>query len=55
MRGMLPYCLVRPFVFALDPETAHELAIAGMRTLGAVAPVGKPHSDTPVQVMGLSP
>jgi dihydroorotate dehydrogenase len=54
MSLMLPYCLIRPFVFALDPETAHELAIAGMRTLGAVAPVGKPHPDTPIEVMGLS-
>jgi len=51
---MLPYCLVKPFVFALDPETAHELSIAGLRALGAVAPLGKPFPATPVEVMGLS-
>ncbi len=51
---MLPYCLVKPFVLALDPETAHELSIAGLRALGAVAPVGRPLPDTPVTVMGLS-
>lgn len=51
---MLPYCLVKPFVLALDPETAHELSIAGMRALGAIAPVGRPLPDTPVTVMGLS-
>jgi dihydroorotate dehydrogenase len=50
---MLPYCLVKPFVLALDPETAHELSIAGLRALGAIAPVGRPLPDTPVTVMGL--
>jgi dihydroorotate dehydrogenase len=51
---MLPYCLVKPFVLALDPETAHEMSIAGLRTLGAVLPGGGPLPDTPVTVMGLS-
>ncbi len=50
---MLPYCLAKPFIFALDPETAHNLAIVGMRRLGAVAPVARPLPDTPVQVMGI--
>lgn len=50
---MLPYCLAKPFVFALDPETAHELAIAGMRTLGALLPGGGPLPDTPTRVMGI--
>lgn len=50
---MLPYCLVKPFVFALDPETAHEIAIAGMRVTGALTGPGKPLPDTPVTVMGL--
>jgi dihydroorotate dehydrogenase len=53
MSPMLPYCLVKPFVLALDPETAHELSIAGLRALGAIAPVGRPLPDTPVTVMGL--
>ena len=54
MPAMLPYCLVKPFVLALDPETAHELSIAGLRTLGAIAPGSRPYPDTPVTVMGLS-
>ena len=49
---MLPYCLIKPFVFALDPETAHELTIAGLRTLGKVAP-GTPPPGRKVTVMGL--
>lgn len=53
MPAMIPYCLVKPFVLALDPETAHELSIAGLRTLGAIAPPGRPLPDTPVTVMGL--
>jgi dihydroorotate dehydrogenase len=54
MPAMLPYCLVRPFVFALDPETAHETAIAGMRVTGALTGPGKPLPDTPTTVMGLA-
>lgn len=52
---MLPYCLVKPFIFAFDPETAHEMAIAGMRTLGraGLAPAYRPFPDTPVKVMGV--
>ncbi|MDK9725096.1 MAG: quinone-dependent dihydroorotate dehydrogenase [Sterolibacteriaceae bacterium MAG5] len=52
---MIPYCLLKPIVFALDPETAHETAIAGMRTLGraGLAPAYRPHADKPVTVMGL--
>ncbi|MEW6293200.1 MAG: quinone-dependent dihydroorotate dehydrogenase [Pseudomonadota bacterium] len=49
----MPYCLVKPFVLALDPETAHEMSIAGLRALGAIAPPGRPLPDTPVTVMGL--
>ncbi|WP_284155471.1 quinone-dependent dihydroorotate dehydrogenase [Sulfuricystis multivorans] len=51
---MIPYCLIKPFVLALDPETAHELSIAGLRTLGAFLPGKGPLPDTPVSVMGLS-
>jgi dihydroorotate dehydrogenase len=49
---MLPYCLLRPFVFALDPETAHELTIAGLRTLGNVM-AGTPLPGRKVTAMGL--
>jgi len=53
---MNPYLLARPLLFALDPERAHELALAaidgaattGMLRLAAGAPV-----DDPVEVMGL--
>ncbi|MBU0750825.1 MAG: quinone-dependent dihydroorotate dehydrogenase [Gammaproteobacteria bacterium] len=52
---MLPYCLLKPFVFALDPETAHETAIAGMKVLGRspLAPAGRPLPGRKVTVMGL--
>ena len=55
MRFMLPYCLLKPFVLALDPETAHEMSIAGLRTLGKspFAPAGRPLADTPTRVMGI--
>ncbi|MDP3037784.1 MAG: quinone-dependent dihydroorotate dehydrogenase, partial [Rhodocyclaceae bacterium] len=51
----MPYCLVKPFVLALDPETAHEMSIAGLRTLGKspFAPAGRPLADTPTRVMGI--
>jgi dihydroorotate dehydrogenase len=52
---MLPYCLVKPFVFALDPETAHELMLAGLATLQktGLVPAYRPPRAAPVQVMGL--
>jgi len=50
---MIPYCLLKPFVLALDPETAHELSIAALRAAGALLPVGRPLPDTPIDVMGL--
>jgi dihydroorotate dehydrogenase len=52
---MLPYCLVKPFVFALDPETAHELTLAGLSTLQrtGLLPPYRPPRTAPVTVMGL--
>jgi dihydroorotate dehydrogenase len=50
---MIPYCLIKPFVLALDPETAHELSIATLRTAGVLLPAKGPLPDTPVEVMGL--
>ncbi|MDP2821991.1 MAG: quinone-dependent dihydroorotate dehydrogenase [Sulfuritalea sp.] len=52
---MLPYRWFRPFVFALDPETAHEIAIAGLR---AQCRAGLTHAYRPLasgatSVMGL--
>ena len=52
---MLPYCLLRPFVFALDPETAHEITFSGLRALqrtGLVAAY-RPLADKAATVMGL--
>ncbi len=52
---MLPYCLLRPFVFALDPETAHDLTITGLATLQktGLLPAYRPPKAAPVTVMGL--
>ncbi len=52
---MLPYCLVKPFVFALDPETAHDLTIGGLAALqkAGLAPAYHPPRVAPVTVMGL--
>ena len=37
--GFLYERLVRPALFHLDPEVAHELSVHGMALLGAVAPL----------------
>jgi dihydroorotate dehydrogenase len=52
---ILPYCLVKPFVFALDPETAHELTIGALAALQktGLAPAYRPPRAAPVTVMGL--
>ena len=52
---MLPYCLVKPFVFALDPETAHELTLSGLAALQktGVLPAYRPPRASPAKVMGL--
>ncbi len=52
---MLPYCLVKPFVFALDPETAHELMLSGLAALQktGVLPAYRPPRASPAKAMGL--
>ena len=52
---ILPYCLVKPFVFALDPETAHHMSITAMAALQktGLAPAYRPPRAAPVTVMGL--
>jgi dihydroorotate dehydrogenase len=52
---MIPYCLLKPFVFALDPETAHEISIGGMARLQklGMVPAYQPPRAAPVTVMGL--
>ncbi|GAB4178613.1 MAG: quinone-dependent dihydroorotate dehydrogenase [Rhodocyclaceae bacterium] len=48
------YSLARPFLFGIDPETAHDLAIAGLRAL-PVLPLRCPAPPArPVRVMGLT-
>ncbi|MCF8174854.1 MAG: quinone-dependent dihydroorotate dehydrogenase [Burkholderiaceae bacterium] len=51
---MLPYALIRPFLFALDAENAHDLTL---RLLTIANVVGLPHSSLPpvkpVEIMGL--
>jgi dihydroorotate dehydrogenase len=53
---MIPYCLVRPFAFALDPETAHEMTIGGMATLQKLGliPDYRPPQAAPITLMGLT-
>lgn len=50
------YQFARPFAFALDPETAHHLAFAGLRrahALGLTRWLTPDVPDDPVEVMGL--
>jgi len=49
---MLPYCLLKPVLFSLDAETAHELTIASMKRLAGLMPPAHFHSHG-VEVMGL--
>ena len=51
---MFPYSLVRPALFALDPETAHELTIAALAKAGPLASLGcGKTAGRAVEVMGL--
>jgi dihydroorotate dehydrogenase len=52
---MLPYGLIRPFLFALDPESAHDLTLASLSAANAVIPsgCGVAKSASPIEVMGL--
>ncbi|MBP6999408.1 MAG: quinone-dependent dihydroorotate dehydrogenase [Tepidiphilus sp.] len=50
---MIPYCLARPALFALDPETAHDLTIRAFATLGRMLPPPEPPRRAPITLMGL--
>lgn len=55
MVGVL-YEVARPFIFALDPETAHDLAFANLDRTHALGLTRllRPHvADDPVEIMGL--
>jgi len=50
------YPFARPFLFALDPETAHDIAFAGLdraAKLGLASIVATRVPDDPVEVMGI--
>jgi len=50
---MLPYALIRPLLFGLDAETAHDLTIAGLHRFPCLLPAPPPAAQAPVKVMGL--
>ena len=51
---MIPYALIRPFLFALDAERAHEMTL-GLLAIGASLGFGAStaESSNPIDVMGL--
>lgn len=53
---LLPYSLARPFLFALDPETAHEITLESLARLHGT-PLQwawcSPRSEDPVELAGL--
>lgn len=51
---MSPYALVRPFLFALDAEHAHELTLRLLAIGDSLGlPLASPASGKPIEVMGL--
>ena len=48
------YELVRPLLFSLDPENAHDATLASLHLAGRLLPPGQPLQARPVQVMGIS-
>ena len=47
------YELIRPLLFSLDPENAHDLTVQGLHFFGKLLPPGQAEPATPVEVMGL--
>jgi len=50
---MLPYSLIRPLLFGLDAETAHDLTIAALQRFACLLPPVAIATQHPVRVMGL--
>ena len=50
---MLPYSLLRPLLFSLDAESAHELTIAGLHKFSCFLPSAPAAGDQTIRVMGL--
>ncbi|MBC7503031.1 MAG: quinone-dependent dihydroorotate dehydrogenase [Herminiimonas sp.] len=56
MSDKLLYALARPFLFSIDPEAAHNLALPALKraaAIGATKALGKPKPD-PRHVMGIT-
>jgi dihydroorotate dehydrogenase len=54
--ALVPYALTRPFLFGLDPETAHDLtlgALARVQRTPLVCTVSQPRVDDPATIAGL--
>ena len=54
--ALVPYALARPFLFGLDPETAHDLTLSGLARIQhtpLVCTVAQTRVDDPVTVAGL--
>ena len=54
--SLIPYALTRPFLFGLDPETAHDLTLAALARIQRtplILAVLQPRVDAPVSVAGL--
>ncbi|MDX5444858.1 MAG: quinone-dependent dihydroorotate dehydrogenase [Zoogloeaceae bacterium] len=47
------YPLVRPLLFSLDPETAHDFTMKSLRLAGRVLPPARVPDEGPVNVMGI--
>ncbi|ENO88527.1 quinone-dependent dihydroorotate dehydrogenase [Thauera linaloolentis] len=47
------YDIVRPLLFTLDAETAHEFALHSLNFAGRMLPAGRPEPAEPAEVMGL--
>src|SRR5450759_3601180 len=55
--SLSPYALARPFLFSLDPETAHELtikALAGMQGTPLQLAFCNSRVDDPIELAGLT-
>ena len=53
--AMMPYALIRPILFALDAERAHDLTLRLLATGDALGfPRSSPVSKNPVEIMGLT-
>ena len=55
--ALVPYSLARPFLFALDPETAHDLTLSSLAaTQGNALAIGyrTQRVDDPIEVAGLT-